>query len=749
MGLSVGVGNAEDVIYDDTASWKEAPFFYPGVGPSVYPGTDVSPGYSGNNVTVNYSTNTDLYYVFGGASDSYSVTGNRVQILGTPAVGVPYDIYGGWGSHGPVSNNSVTISGGTIGPSARIFGGRGYQGPVSNNSVAINGGSIGSSSQIYGGYGTGVPAVTDNHVTINGGSIGSNTEIFGGWGSHGPVSNNSVTISGGSIGSNTEIFGGWGYQGPASNNSVTISGGTLNGVMISGGYVYTGAGSASHNSVSIMGGALTNLTVVGGYVAGGVATNNTVTIGGNFSHAGHSLFGGYGSPSDNFTGNTLNIKNSNLKIKSLANFQFINFYLPGGMQAGETMLTIAGVSPTQLHNGGLVASTINVGIDGGASPLKKGDTVTLIDASAGSLEANGINTTANGTGMQGVTLKYKFALAAVGNKLMATVSEKGAIVREESKALSEGFLGGATLLGQGADLASGQGMESAVRGASALTGSGAPGLAGFGGVSAGSIRYNTGSHVDMNSVSLLTGLAHGFDLAPGRLTAGAFFEWGNGSYDTYNSFANSPSISGNGNTYYLGGGLLARLDFADTGPGHFYTETSGRMGKVHNEYDNSDMKDSQGRNAHYDSASLYYGLHAGGGYIWNIMEKANLDLYAKYFWTRQEGDSVTLSSGESMRFKKVDSQRTRLGSRFTYQLNEYVSPYVGAAWEYEFAGRAGSTVNGLGVNAPKLEGGTGVGELGLNISPAPALPLTIGLGVQGYTGKREGVTGSLDLKWEF
>ena len=91
----------------------------------------------------------------------------------------------------------------------------------------------------------------------------------------------------------------------------------------------------------------------------------------------------------------------------------------------------------------------------------------------------------------------------------------------------------------------------------------------------------------------------------------------------------------------------------------------------------------------------------------------------------------------------------KLGARFTYVLNEYVSPYAGAAWEHEFDSKARSTVNGLGVDSPSIEGDTGVGELGLNISPAPALPLTIGLGVQGYTGKREGVTGSLDLKWEF
>jgi hypothetical protein len=35
------------------------------------------------------------------------------------------------------------------------------------------------------------------------------------------------------------------------------------------------------------------------------------------------------------------------------------------------------------------------------------------------------------------------------------------------------------------------------------------------------------------------------------------------------------------------------------------------------------------------------------------------------------------------------------------------------------------------------------------MKPSPSLPLTIDLGVQGYTGTREGVTGSLRLKYEF
>ena len=161
------------------------------------------------------------------------------------------------------------------------------------------------------------------------------------------------------------------------------------------------------------------------------------------------------------------------------------------------------------------------------------------------------------------------------------------------------------------------------------------------------------------------------------------------------------------------------------------------------------MRDALGRKADYDSNSAYYGFHAGAGYIWNITDKASLDLYGKYFWTRVTGDSVTLSTGDPVKFKDADSSRLRGGARFAYAVNEYLSPYIGAAYEHEFDGKARATTNGFDIAAPSLRGGTGIGELGLTLKPSKTLPLSFDLGVQGYVGKREGVTGSLQIRYEF
>ena len=55
----------------------------------------------------------------------------------------------------------------------------------------------------------------------------------------------------------------------------------------------------------------------------------------------------------------------------------------------------------------------------------------------------------------------------------------------------------------------------------------------------------------------------------------------------------------------------------------------------------------------------------------------------------------------------------------------------------------------LTIGAPDLKGGTGVGELGVTFKPSSDSGFALDLGVQGYVGVREGVTGTLQLKWEF
>ena len=271
----------------------------------------------------------------------------------------------------------------------------------------------------------------------------------------------------------------------------------------------------------------------------------------------------------------------------------------------------------------------------------------------------------------------------------------------------------------------------------------------FGTVRAGSKTYESGSSINVSSVSLIAGLGKGFATGAGHLSVGAFFEYGKGSYTTHNSFDDRADVSGDGTSWYMGGGILGKMNFRDTGPGHFYLEGSAHMGTVHNEYDSSDLAGSLGSVARLDMDSPYYSLHGGLGYVWNMAEGHELKVYGRYMWTMLQGTDETLTAKAKYDLDDMYSSRIRAGVRYSYTGSERFKPYVGAAYEHEFAGSCDARVYGYDVNSPSFEGGTGIGELGIAMVPTDALPLSLNLGVQGAVGKKRGVSGSFNVMYEF
>ena len=766
-------------------------------------GETTSGNATGNSVDFSNVTAT---YVQGGYSGSGSATGNSLAIRsGT----VQNNAFGGYvdSGSGEASGNSVTFNGGSV--TNNIYGGMSAAGLAQNNSVTMTNGSakwllggysangnvIGNSVNVSGGTLTGVSggesnsgSATGNIVSISGGTVQSN--VNGGFvaSGSGKATGNIVNISGNADLSGAVVAGGsspdgdaftdntlnknsdaavhlarnfasvnFGYSGTANIGELdsTPTGSALSGVTVN-----TNANNVSFDGVISGSGSITKtgagtLTLSGTNTYTGMTTvrSGTLALGSELTSNQLTLYGGTvfdrGSHNHSLDNGILSVNGVNgqsamYKGDLSARNATLNFISP--VHPTQPLLRVTGDTDVS-------GSAYNVGLSGGTS-LAAGSTLTLLEVGAGKmLTANNLRK-GGGIVQIGSTVAHDIttdvALDPTTGRLSAVTAQVSpGRATDQSKALSEGFLGGLALNLQGADLVAGRGMDSAVRASSGTDDAERHGFAGFGALSGGSLRYNTGSHLDMNSLSLLTGLAWGIDLAPGRLTLGAFFEYGNGSYDTHNSFTNAASVDGDGNAYYLGGGILARMDFVNIGPGRFYAEASGRAGKTHNEYDSSDLRDAAGRKADYDSSSPYYGLHFGTGYVWNINDAATLDLYGKYFWTRQQGDSVGLSTGEHLSFDDINSSRLRFGGRFAYILNEHVAPYIGAAWEHEFDGKARARTNGFDIDAPNLRGNTGIGELGLSLTPSADLPLTVDLGVQGYTGKHEGVTGSLMVKWEF
>jgi len=415
------------------------------------------------------------------------------------------------------------------------------------------------------------------------------------------------------------------------------------------------------------------------------------------------------------------------------NFQFYNFYIPIDMAAGGTMLRVTGANPVDI-----TGSTIAVGINGATTALNIGERITLIESPAGLVSDQDGK---RAEGIQGIAKIYEFDLSADDAGLYATAASMRA--NEQLKALSEGRLAGLALVSEGADLILGPGMYSALL----ATQKQKLGLAPFAVVSGGTSEYDTGSSIDVDGFHLLAGLAKRAELATGFLVAGAFFEAGWGSYSTENSFATAPSVRGDGDTSYYGVGILGRYE-APVGPGGLYGEASFRLGRTDTDFRSTDILNGVSNRTEYDSDAAYYGAHLGIGYLWAINAKARLDFSTKYIWTHQNSDGVTIA-GDRIEFQSADSHRWRTGARFSYAANETITPYAGAYYDHEFDGEGKARVKDEAIQAPELAGGTGVGELGLIVNPGTKLPLSLDLGVQGYVGQRQGVSGTLRLKFEF
>ena len=771
-GVSI-TGNAYGGIAGNTSSFAASGNFL-----DIVNGASVQDVVGGLSASPNKDTN--------GASAGY----NCVTIEDSTVRG---SVYGGRavsGADGNVSDNLVEISGNSkIG--GKIYGAySNASGLVQDNEVLIddNVQVTASDGAIAGGYGVAASTVSGNVVKISGGTI-RDSKIYGGRIQGvivgGIVKNNTVIITDGTIssttGTNPGIYGGYKdvNSGSVNNNTVRISGGNIT-ADIYGGRVHNASGSSggsvTDNKIFLSGGKI-NGTIYGGRAINGQVKDNTLTIEGAspLNLAAATLVGSVSTGT--VSGNTFDLKRAGVTAAGLSNWQNLNFYLPTTVGNGDVMLTVTGTA----NIGG---STVNVGVNGASSPLAVGDIVRLIDAGtlAGTPANN--NGIVSGTGMQGVTLLYDFRVYTDGNKLLAEIEKAppegkksappksnpneqqlnelqpgfpatpllvpetpgtsgtgAARVNPRAKALSEGFLAGSALTAEAGDFLAAKGVALA-RQEGLL-----PGYNIFGTIGGDWLRYDTGSRIDIDAYTILTGVAKGGDLAKHHLTVGAFGEFGHGGYDTYNSFTNAAAVHSNGDIDYVGGGLLGRVDFHGLIKGAPYVEGTARIGQVKSNFESWDLVDFFGRRAALDSSSLYYGMHVGIGYLFDITEKIGGDLYVRHIWTHQEGDDVRISTGESLTFDNVDLQRTRLGARLNRKIKEWLVPYIGAAWEHEFDGQTRGSVYGYKIDAPDLKGDTGVGEIGLTAMNGEKLSFEFG--VEGYAGTREGISGSARLSYRF
>ncbi len=576
----------------------------------------------------------------------------------------------------------------------------------------------------------------------------------------------------------------------ASGNTVTLSNTEFSGKEINGGYASShnpydsgnisvtanenkivlngGSYSSEEHSTVITGGFAVSASTTGEYSA--EASNNRIELRNGSQGApvfsedtliwgGHAYTETKGSNSNEYTladgistGNSLNFYDvKEMKAGNIDDFQVLN-YEYHEMRAGDAIMELTGAgaetdgygSITVTSDAAQATSIANAevrvlaslsGKDGGEFEI--GDEVVLLKNTSG-IDAEGISQSV--TAAKGVTILYDAYIETNDDNTELLLKSRGKTVNPGTKAIAEGTASGLVLAGALVNT-----TIDLLRDLSFVNGAVTP----FVHTQGSSMRYETGSSINMSTVSLAAGLGYGIETGAGDLGIGAFFEYGKGAYTTSNSFDSRSDINGDGTSWCMGAGMLAKMEFLQTGPGHFYLEGSAHLGTMHNEYDSNDLTDVFGNSAKFDMDSPYFSLHGGLGYVWNFAEGHDLDMYGMYIWTRVQGTDDTLTTSDTFEYDDMDSNRVRFGVRYTYNGSERFSPYVGVAYEHEFSGSCDSKMFGHPVAAPSIEGSSGMGELGLMMKPSEDVPLSINLGVQGYVGQKQGISGNFTMVYEF
>ena len=691
---------------------------------------------------------------------AYSVTHDGKVSL---AAGSYYEIYGGYNDDDPgqrVYKNQITITDATI--AFYAYGGYSENGNADENTVSISGSTV--NGEVYGGKG--YEECSGNTVIVNNSTI--NGEINGSYSENGIAKDNKVSISGGST--VNYVYGGYADKGSV-NNTVNIQDSTINGEVYGG---YSVDGNSESNTVNISGSEIL-ADVYGGYTEndGAIAEKiqNNKVIFKNGAKIKGDVYGGYDKLSKaNITNNTLEVVGKDNEAKSIQNFDKLNFFITKDLIANDTMLK---VTDTALINNAEIKAGVELG-----TKLNENDKINLI--TAGALKAENITTGTLTDGLINIDKGIKVAIGPDGNKLVGVINGTtppggggttppggggttppggggttppggggttppggggttpgaGSLYADaDAKSPVETQSAAFTMLNLGHDLLTTAGYENA---ALAVDGEEEGSVNPFITMSANNQKLDTGSHVDLKAWNMNLGFAKKINNNSGKLIIAPVIEYGRGSYDSYLD----NGTHGDGDAHFWGAGLMAK-QLNDDG---LYYEGSLRAGRM-----STDYQSAVAGGIKYDSDATYYAAHLGMGKVVQLNDKDTLDYYGKLFYTRQQGDKVTVGTGATYYFDATTSLRTRLGARYTHQLSEKNAFYAGLAWQHEFDGESNAivatTLGSASAPAPSMKGDTGIMELGWRVNNSDKFEL--GLGVNGSIGKQKGVGFNLSLNFSF
>jgi hypothetical protein len=256
------------------------------------------------------------------------------------------------------------------------------------------------------------------------------------------------------------------------------------------------------------------------------------------------------------------------------------------------------------------------------------------------------------------------------------------------------------------------------------------------------------SDVTVESVTALAGAVYHTNLTRANLLVGGFLEASYGKYDLESGYGTlgAPVVEAEGKLSSIAWGALTRLSL----PAGLRFEASGRVGRLVNEFESVYFDNEAGDSLHYKTNTPFFSVHGGLGWTRRLGEFAALDFVGRYFWTRQNGESFALSTGETVTFAPVVSQRVRAGARYTgFKADSRLSWYGGLYWEREFDGESLGRALGQEFGSDELKGDTGLAEIGLSLKPSPEVPWSLEAGFQGFLGQNRGFSGGVRLSLDF
>ena len=453
---------------------------------------------------------------------------------------------------------------------------------------------------------------------------------------------------------------------------------------------------------------------------------------------------------------------TNLAVASKASLNFLlTADVLSSLADDEAIVLVTGTTPVLLHSAASASGASPITLSGTGLKLNAGDEVRLIKSSAGIALDKADNRLAAGSSLDelkgNLNVEHIASLSRVQeteltkddydlkmkseNMLVATIKAKRPSVdkvNDQTNALMQSSIASAATMYAADELL----IDSTMKSRNGVRQTGP-----FAAARVGKYDLDVRGDLETNVISGLLGYA--VNLQGSEI--GAFVEMGHGTYDTKTAAA-SPlgKIRGDGKHNYVGLGVYGNY----TTPWewlHFTGYVKG--GWLRNEF----SAPIAGVSVDFDRTSNYWGAHLGMCGEFQAAGKIKNRTFLNYFYDGRESESYTASgssdvAGADFHFNSLNSHRAQLGSVFEYAYTSALRPYAALTYEYAFKadakGRASDQFGDLGLNGTDLEGSTGIVSLGWTYQNE-AKRFEFDLGVNGYTGKRQGVSAQLQAAWKF